>query len=105
MDRGNTFDELIPFLENVKTLIVFGETAEKLKDAGEKAGIEEIVVTDNVATAVPISYQYSEEGDTVLLSPACASWDQYKNFEVRGKTFTDAVHSLVKATSEEEGSF
>jgi UDP-N-acetylmuramoylalanine--D-glutamate ligase len=105
LDRGNTFEELVPFLENVRTLIVFGETAEKLKDAGEQAGIKEIVVTDHVASAVPISYQYSEEGDTILLSPACASWDQYKNFEVRGKTFTDAVHSLVKATSEEEGSF
>ena len=105
LDRGNTFEELVPFLGNVKTLIVFGETAEKLKDAGEQAGIKEIVVTDDVASAVPIGYQYSEEGDTILLSPACASWDQYKNFEVRGKTFTDAVQSLVKATCEEDGSF
>ncbi|CZQ94741.1 mur ligase central [Trichococcus palustris] len=105
LDRGNTFEELVPYLKHVKTLIVFGETQEKLIDAGKKAGIKEIVPTEDVVSAVPISYQYSEEGDTILLSPACASWDQFKNYEIRGQLFSDAVNSLVTAKSEEEGSF
>jgi len=104
LDRGNTFDELVPYLKRVKTLIAFGETREKLLEAGKKAGIAEIILTEDVASAVPISYQYSEEGDTILLSPACASWDQFKNFEIRGQLFTELVNSLVTAQSEEEGS-
>ena len=94
LDRGNSFDELVPSLKNVKTLITFGETAEKVGQAGEDAGIKTILRADNVEKAVPVAFEHSEPGDVILLSPACASWDQYKTFEVRGDMFIEAVHKL-----------
>lgn len=94
LDRGNDFDELIPLLKNVKVLITFGQTAEKLEKTGREAGINKIVRVDNVEEAVFKAYPLSEPGDVILLSPACASWDQYKSFEVRGDIFIEAVHKL-----------
>ncbi len=94
LDRGNEFDELIPSFNNVKAIITFGQTAEKLEDVAKKAGIKTIRRVDNVGKAVPLAYQLSEPGDVILLSPACASWDQYKTFEVRGDIFIEAVHML-----------
>ncbi|WP_139891299.1 UDP-N-acetylmuramoyl-L-alanine--D-glutamate ligase [Bacillus sp. D386] len=94
LDRGNEFDELIPLLTHVKAMIVFGETAEKLTKTAQEAGISIIKHVDNVAIAANEAYKLSESGDTILLSPACASWDQYKTFEARGDMFMDAVHKL-----------
>jgi UDP-N-acetylmuramoylalanine--D-glutamate ligase len=94
LDRGNSFDELIPHLKNVKVLITFGETADKLQQTGQKAGIQTILRVDNVEKAVPAAYEHSDEGDVILLSPACASWDQYRTFEERGDIFIEAVHNL-----------
>jgi UDP-N-acetylmuramoylalanine--D-glutamate ligase len=94
LDRGNEFDDLLPYLNNVKALITFGETAEKLMKVAKEAGIKEIKRVDNVEKAVPAAYEMSHVGDVILLSPACASWDQYKTFEQRGDIFIDAVHKL-----------
>ena len=94
LDRGNEFDELIPYLKDVKALITFGQTAAKIQRVGEEAGIKQINTVDNVEKAVPVAFEYSEPGDVILLSPACASWDQYKSFEVRGDIFIEAVHKL-----------
>lgn len=94
LDRGNDFDDLIPYMKNVSTLIVFGETAQKLAETGRKAGIKSIITVDNVEKAVPVAYEHSRAGDVILLSPACASWDQYRTFEERGDMFIDAVHML-----------
>lgn len=94
LDRGNSFDELVPSLKNVKTLVTFGQTAEKVGQAGKDAGIKRILRVDNVEKAVPVAFEHSEPGDVILLSPACASWDQYKTFEVRGDMFIEAVHKL-----------
>jgi UDP-N-acetylmuramoylalanine--D-glutamate ligase len=94
LDRGNEFDELLPFLNKVKTLITFGQTANKLESVGKEAGIKSIIRVDNVEKAVPVAYELSEVDDVILLSPACASWDQYKTFEVRGDIFINAVHKL-----------
>lgn len=94
LDRGNEFDELIPYLKHVKALITFGQTAPKLERVGRASGIKMIKRVDNVDTAVREAYLKSEPGDVLLLSPACASWDQYKTFEVRGDIFIEAVHML-----------
>jgi UDP-N-acetylmuramoylalanine--D-glutamate ligase len=97
LDRGNGFDELIPYLKGIKALIVFGQTADKLAKAGKEAGIRSIHHVDNVEEAVPAAYKLSRPGDIILLSPACASWDQYRTFEVRGHIFTEAVHKLKES--------
>ncbi|MRX70809.1 UDP-N-acetylmuramoyl-L-alanine--D-glutamate ligase [Bacillus lacus] len=94
LDRGNEFDELLPSLKNVRALITFGQTAPKLEAVAVKAGIEIIQRVDNVEKAVSAANEVSKEGNVVLLSPACASWDQYKTFEQRGDMFIDAVHML-----------
>jgi UDP-N-acetylmuramoylalanine--D-glutamate ligase len=94
LDRGNEFDELLPYLKHVKAMITFGQTAPKMERIGKEAGIKLIKRVDNVDKAVPEAYRYSESGDIILLSPACASWDQYKTFEVRGDIFIEAVHKL-----------
>ncbi|MBO0452792.1 UDP-N-acetylmuramoyl-L-alanine--D-glutamate ligase [Candidatus Enterococcus murrayae] len=96
LDRGNGFDELIPSLEGVKALILFGETKEKLAETARRAGVQTIILTSNVETAVPLAYEQSDIGDSILLSPANASWDQYPNFEIRGDKFMNAVKQLEK---------
>ncbi|WP_077622108.1 UDP-N-acetylmuramoyl-L-alanine--D-glutamate ligase [Sediminibacillus massiliensis] len=94
LDRGNSFDDLIPSLTHVKAMVLFGETAEKLQNTAAKAGIDTIEYVDNVKQAARKAYMISEENDVVLLSPACASWDQYRTFEERGDMFVEAVHTL-----------
>lgn len=94
LDRGNEFDALIPFLRHVKAIVLFGQTAPKLARVAKEAGIETVCHVDNVEKAVPVAYELSAPGDVILLSPACASWDQYKTFEQRGDIFVQAVHML-----------
>lgn len=94
LDRGNDFDELVPFLTGLKGIVLFGETKDKLYQAAVQAGITKIVLTENVETAVKEAYDFSEKNDTILLSPACASWDQYPNFEIRGEKFMQAFQLL-----------
>lgn len=94
LDRGNQFDDLVPTLENVKGVVLYGQTAEKLEAASKKAGLNNIKLVNNIKEAVEVAYEGSDEGDVILLSPACASWDQFKTFEERGDTFIEAVFDL-----------
>lgn len=94
LDRGNEFDELEPFLQNVRVLVAFGETKEKLAKTAKRVGIENIFFAEWVEDAVKIAFEHSKRGDVILLSPACASWDQYKTFEERGERFIKAVGKL-----------
>ncbi|MEH7349909.1 UDP-N-acetylmuramoyl-L-alanine--D-glutamate ligase [Gottfriedia acidiceleris] len=95
LDRGNGFDDLIPYFKNVKKMVTYGQTADKLIESAEKAGMKAVKSVDNVEDAVNEAFAHSEVGDIILLSPACASWDQFNTFEERGNKFIQAVHKLM----------
>ncbi|MCM3739133.1 UDP-N-acetylmuramoyl-L-alanine--D-glutamate ligase [Oceanobacillus luteolus] len=95
LDRGDDLSELIPHFKHVKGLVSFGETKEKLEKVAEEANVPIILNAENVEEAVKVAYEHSEENDVILLSPACASWDQYRTFEERGDMFIQAVHKLL----------
>lgn len=95
LDRGNGFDDLIPiFKRHVKAVVSFGETAKKIEETARHAGVEKTKIVETMDEAVKTAYQFSSNGDVILLSPACASWDQYKTFEERGDMFVSSVHKL-----------
>ena len=87
LDRGNEFDELIPYMENVRVMVVFGETQDKFAKLGNSQGKYVIKATD-VEDAVDKIQDIVEPNDVVLLSPACASWDQYHTFEERVRSLS-----------------
>lgn len=94
-DRGAQFDNLIQsFDDRVKALVLLGETSEKIRNVAIKYGFKNIYVVDDMNEAVKKSYELGNRGDSVLLSPACASWDMYENFEVRGNHFKKAINRL-----------
>lgn len=93
LDRGHSFDELKDYLNNTKHIICFGETKNRIKEFADKLNIP-CTIVENVKEAVKLSYELSKPEDIVLLSPACASWDQYKCFEDRGDDFKTSVESL-----------
>ena len=95
LDRGNEFDDLIPYFKHVKAIMTFGQTAPKLVERQEKAGLDVIENVDTLDDAVSKAYAHSTDGDVIFLSPACASWDQFKTFEERGDIFIQAVHKLI----------
>ena len=96
-DKGSEFDEFVgAFGDSVKTLILLGKTAPKIKAAAEAAGFTNIIMADDMETSVAKAFDVAKPGDVVLLSPACASWDMYKSFEQRGDHFKSCVQSLAK---------
>jgi len=97
-DKGSEFDEFIEsFGDRVKSLVLLGETKEKIKATAIKYGFNNIHMVKNMKEAVYKSFELSQPGDSILLSPACASWDMYSNYEVRGRDFKDSVKSLKEA--------
>lgn len=94
-DKGSDFDEFVSYFKGkVKALILLGETADKIKESAEKAGFYNIYKVSDMEEAVKKGKELATPGDCVLLSPACASWDMFKNFEERGNVFKDAVRRL-----------
>ncbi|WP_081165068.1 UDP-N-acetylmuramoyl-L-alanine--D-glutamate ligase [Lactococcus garvieae] len=93
LDRGNGFEELSEAVSGVKGMVLFGETAPKLQQLADELRIPTLK-TENVATALKEIFEKTAVGDTILLSPACASWDQYKTFEERGDLFIKAFEEL-----------
>ena len=94
-DKGANFDDLVEKSKNkLKDVILFGETAEKFSKSCKKFGVEFFIVRD-LGKAVELANKIAENGEDVLLSPACASWDMYRDYEVRGRHFKDLVRELV----------
>ena len=95
MDKGSNFEEFIKaFNGKVKHMVLIGETADKMKEAAENLSFHNTIILKNMEEAVEMSYKLASKGDTILLSPACASWDMYQNFEDRGRHFKSCVNKL-----------
>ena len=93
LDRGHSFDELKDYLKNVKNIVCYGQTKERIKKFADDLNIKCNMV-DNLTEATITAYNNSEKGDIILLSPACASWDQYKCFEDRGNEYKKVINQL-----------
>ena len=93
-DKGNDYSQLFPFInEKVKAIICLGVDNKKLFE-NFGAMVDIIVETQFMSEAVKIAYKIAESGDSVLLSPACASFDLFNNYEDRGRQFKEAVRKL-----------
>lgn len=94
-DKGSAYDEWIEAFDGkVKLLALIGQTREKIADCAKKHGLENVVLADSFEEAMEICVKNAQPGDAVLLSPACASWGMFPNYEVRGKMFKDYVNGL-----------
>ena len=93
LDRGNEFDELVPDIKGLKKMVILGESAVRVKRAADQAEVSYLDASD-VRDATRKAYSVAGPGDIVLLSPANASWDMYKNFEVRGDEFLAVFKEL-----------
>lgn len=94
VDKGNDYNDLLPLVrEKVKAIVCLGIDNEKIKNTFENV-VDIVVETAGAEEAVKVAHKLSEKGDTVLLSPACASFDLFENYEDRGRKFKKAVRSL-----------
>ncbi len=94
IDKGNDYDQLKPLVkEKVKAIVCLGLNNEKIKEAFSDV-VDEIVETQTAFKAVEASYRLAKKDETVLLSPACASFDLFESYEDRGKQFKNAVRNL-----------
>lgn len=94
-DKHSEFDEFIEAFDNkVKLMVLLGQTADKIEETAVRHGFTNIIKTDSLEKAVKICAENAVSGDIVLLSPACASWGMFKNYEERGKLFKEYVNSL-----------
>ncbi len=94
VDKGNDYSELLPLVnEKVKAIICLGVDNQKIINAFGNI-VDTIIETDSMAMAVQIAYKLAERNNSVLLSPACASFDLFENYEDRGRQFKEAVRNL-----------
>lgn len=95
MDKKSDFTQWIKACKGkVKKMILFGETKEIIASRAEQLGFFEVRITENLKEAVQSAQKEAQSGDVVILSPACASWDMYPSFEVRGEEFKELVRNL-----------
>lgn len=94
-DKGSDYTQWInSFDGKVRKLILLGQTKEKIAEDAEKCGFNDYVLVDTFEEAVLLAAETARSGDAVLLSPACASWGMFPNYEVRGEKFKEIVNSL-----------
>ena len=95
--KGQVFDDFVKEFEGrVKHLIVLGKDGPIIAEAARRLGFNNITACSNIPECVSTASKIAEKGDTVLLSPACASWDMYDNYEQRGDHFKESVEMLNK---------
>ena len=96
-DKQSSYEEWIrAFDGKVRYLVLLGQTKEKIAETARACGFTDIVMTESLEEAVQFCADHANPGDAVLLSPACASWGMFPNYEVRGKMFKELVHGLEK---------
>lgn len=94
-DKDSAYDEWIrSFDGKVKKLVLLGATREKIAETARRLGFTDIVMADTFEEAFEKCVKYAQPGDAVLLSPACASWGMFKNYEERGDKFKELVNQL-----------
>lgn len=94
-DKQSEYDEWIEsFQGKVKWLVLIGQTREKIAECARRHGFDRIRFADSFEECLKLCTQLAEEGDAVLLSPACASWGMFPNYEVRGRIFKEYVNGL-----------
>jgi UDP-N-acetylmuramoylalanine--D-glutamate ligase len=94
-DKQNEYDEWVEAFEGkVKCLVLIGQTREKIAACARRHGVENILLADTYEEALEICTRNAVKGDAVLLSPACASWGMFPNYEVRGRLFKEYVNKL-----------
>jgi UDP-N-acetylmuramoylalanine--D-glutamate ligase len=94
-DKQSEYDEWIEAFDGkVKCLVLIGQTREKIAACARKHGVDNIILADTYEEALETCTKNADEGDAVLLSPACASWGMFPNYEVRGRMFKEYVNKL-----------
>ena len=94
-DKGSSYDEwLNSFDGKVRSLVLIGQTKEKIREAAERLGVCSCILCEDLQEAVKICSEKAQPGEAVLLSPACASWGQFDNYEQRGDCFKEYVKNL-----------
>ncbi len=94
-DKQSEYDEWMESFDGkVKNLVLIGQTAEKIEACAHRHGFWNTVRCKTLEEAVLYCYEHAKEGDAVLLSPACASWGMFSNYEERGRIFKELVHGL-----------
>ena len=98
---GGGYDKQVPFDDwiesfdgKVRYLVLIGQTAQMIAETARKHGFDSIIFEENLEAAVKTCYRLANPGDAVLLSPACASWGQFDNYEQRGDMFKELVRNL-----------
>ncbi len=94
-DKQSEYDEWIEAFEGkVKYLVLIGQTRDKIAECAKAHGFFDIMYAEDMSEAVHVCASYANMGDNVLLSPACASWGMFKNYEERGRIFKECVRNL-----------
>lgn len=93
LDRGHSFEDLRDYMKNVKLVACYGQTKDRIKQFASSLNID-CCAFETLKEATEKAYEISSEGDAILLSPACASWDQFDDFEQRGFMFKKYIDEL-----------